>query len=240
MQADIEALGRLGCHSCSVITALTVQDSRDVSRVLPQRKADFLRQARRVVADLPPAGVKIGLLGSAAIAGAVVELLHELPAIPVVLDPVLAAGGGQALAREDLITVLREKLLPLTTVLTPNIPEAETLADRRGSPADCAEILLGYGCGHVLITGTHDEREALVVNRLFGPEGDAAWDWERLPFSYHGSGCTLASALAGFLVQGLGVREAAYRAQLYTWSALREGWRLGKGQHFPNRRGVLP
>lgn len=234
LQADIETLGRLGCHAGTVVTALTVQDSRDVARVLPQAPADFLEQARCLVRDLPPAAVKIGLLGSAGVARAVAELLRELPDIPVVLDPVLAAGGGTPLARADLIEVLHGELLPLASVLTPNIPEAEVLSGER-EPKACASALLQMGAGHVLITGTHDEGSGKVINRLFGPEGEAEWAWARLPHSYHGSGCTLASALAGYLAHGLDMRLACEKAQVFTWEALAAGWRPGKGQYFPRR-----
>ncbi len=238
LQADIETLGRLGCHASTVVTALTVQDSRDVVRVLPQAPADLLEQARWLVRDLPLAAVKIGLLGSAGVARAVAELLRALPGVPVVLDPVLAAGGGTLLAREDLIEVLCGELLPLVSVLTPNIPEAEVLSGER-QPEACAKVLLQMGARHVLITGTHDEGSEKVINRLFGPEGDAEWAWGRLPHSYHGSGCTLASALAGYLAQGLDMRLACERAQVFTWEALAAGWRPSKGQHFPRRCNSL-
>ncbi|MBS1211680.1 MAG: putative phosphomethylpyrimidine kinase [Proteobacteria bacterium] len=236
MQADIEVLTSLRCHPCTVITALTTQDTRDVGRVLPQRKEDFLEQARWVLADMPVAAVKIGLLGSSEIAEAVAGLLRELPALPVVLDPVLAAGGGRELAREDLIAAIRSELLPLTAVLTPNIPEARTLAGGLENIFDCAEALRQLGCRHVLITGTHDGQSGRVVNRLYGSEGSETWEWERLPHSYHGSGCTLAAALAGFLALGKDMRVAAELAQRYTWEALRDGWALGHGQHLPNRQ----
>ncbi len=235
MQADIETLARLGCHACTLVTALTAQDTTNVRQVLPQQPADFLRQARLVIADLPVAVVKIGLLGSADIADAVAGVLsNELAGVPVVLDPVLAAGGGQALAREDLIRVIQQALLPLSYVLTPNLPEARQLADGLESPDDCAAQLRRRGCRHVLITGTHAEDEE-VVNRLYGPEGSSAWHWQRLPHEYHGSGCTLASALAAGLALGLDVGAACRLAQQFTWDALKSGHSLGKGQWLPDR-----
>ena len=235
LQADIETLSLLGCRPCTVVTALTAQDTTNVSAILPQDKADFLQQARLVIADLPVSAVKIGLLGSSAIALAVTGLLTgELAGVPVVLDPVLAAGGGKALAREDLISIIQNQLLPLTFVATPNIPEARQLAGGRVSPADCAAALLRLGCQQVLITGTHDTGGA-VVNRLYGPQGMRSWEWPRLPHEYHGSGCTLASALAAGLAKGLTIEEACFQAQQFTWKALQTGFRLGKGQWLPNR-----
>jgi len=236
VQADIETLSRLGCHACTVVTALTAQDTTNVRQVLPQHPADFLNQARLVIADLPVAVVKIGLLGSADIAHAAVELLRgELAGVPAVLDPVLAAGGGQALAREDLIRAIQRELLPLSFVLTPNIPEARQLAGGLETPDDCAAQLLRLGCKHVLITGAHAEGGD-VVNRLYGAYGSSAWHWQRLPHEYHGSGCTLAAALAAGLAKKLDVEEACRQAQQFTWSALKSGYALGKGQWLPNRR----
>jgi len=235
LQADIETLTRLACHPCTVVTALTAQDTTNVRRVLPQRPADFREQARLVIADLPPAVVKIGLLGSAEIARAVGELLTgELAGVPVVLDPVLAAGGGKPMAREDLIEVIRHTLLPLSFITTPNIPEARQLAGGLDAPDDCATELLNLGARHVLITGAHAD-EVDVVNRLYGAEGAAAWHWPRLPQVYHGSGCTLASALAAGVALGLAVEEACQQAQQFTWESLASGFSLGRGQWLPNR-----
>jgi hydroxymethylpyrimidine/phosphomethylpyrimidine kinase len=235
IQADIESLHAIGCHPCTVITALTVQDTRDVRRVLPQQAACLLEQAAAVVEDLPVAAVKIGLLGSAELASAVARLLASLAPVPVVLDPVLAAGGGGELASAELLERLRCELLPLATVLTPNAPEARRLAGLDGPLDRCAEVLLAAGCGHVLITGTHEAEGAEVVNRLYHRNGSRRWTWPRLPHSYHGSGCTLAAALAGFLALGHGVEAAAIEAQAYTWQALAAGRRLGRGQHLPAR-----
>ncbi len=235
LQADIETLARLGCHPCTVVTALTAQDTTNVRKVWPQKPDDFVEQARVVTADLTVTAVKIGLLGSAGIAHAVSDLLsHELAGIPVVLDPVLAAGGGMTMAREDLIEVIQHVLLPLSSVLTPNIPEARTLSGGLESPDDCAAHLQRLGCRHVLITGTHDD-ETEVVNRLYAPHESFSWKWKRLPHEYHGSGCTLAAALAGGLAKGLTVKEASWEAQKFTWASLEGGYALGRGQFLPNR-----
>ena len=237
LQADIETLTRLSCHPCAVVTALTAQDTVNVRRVLPQQSEDFLEQARLVIADIAPAAVKIGLLGSADIARAVCGLLaDELAGVPVVLDPVLAAGGGKAMAREDLIEVIRHGLLPLSFITTPNIPEARQLAGGLESPDDCAAELLRLGVRYVLITGAHAD-EADVVNRLYSPQAASSWHWERLPQTYHGSGCTLASALAAGLAHGLDVEEACRNAQRFTWESLASGYALGQGQWLPNRLG---
>ena len=235
LQADIETLSRLGCHACTVVTALTAQDTSNVRVVLPQKKSDFLQQARLVIADLPISAVKIGLLGSTDIALAVAALLaDELAGVPVVLDPVLAAGGGRAMASADLVEVIRSRLLPLASIATPNIPEARQLACGMESDGDCAAELLRLGCQQVLLTGTHAASGA-VVNRLYRRQGMLSWEWPRLPYEYHGSGCTLASALAAGLAKQLALEDACLQAQQFTLASLNSGFVLGKGQHLPNR-----
>ena len=235
IQADIETLHRLGCHPATVVTALTTQDTRNVTAIHPQDAATFLQQARCVAADLTIAAVKIGLLGSSELAFACAELIAELPAVPVVLDPVLAAGGGSDLATKDLIESMRSVLLPRATVLTPNSPEARRLTGKTQLD-ECALSLLEAGCANVLITGTHEENDrARVVNRLYGTHECLNWHWQRLPHNYHGSGCTLASAIAGYLALGKPLPEAAFEAQEFTWNTLANAYALGRGQHLPNR-----
>lgn len=233
IQADIEMLFRLGCHPCTVITALTEQDTHDVRRIYPQDPAEFRAQALTLVDDLPPAVIKIGLLGSSALAVPVAEILDRFPHVPVVLDPVLAAGGGREFGCGELVTVLRDLLVPRCTVMTPNTHEARRLTDRHDLD-QCAARLLSLGCRSVLITGTHDESED-VVNRLYAVSGMRCFHWSRLPETYHGSGCTLAAATAGFLARGLPVEEAVARAQAETWNSLQASHHPGRGQWLPDR-----
>lgn len=234
IQADIETLGRLGAHPVTVVTALTIQDTVDVRRILPQRPEDLLEQARVLVADLPVAAVKIGLLGSPELVTAVAELLSEIGPVPVVLDPILAAGGGRELATTGLIAALREYLLGCTTVLTPNTPEAfrltgHTEADR------AAAALLATGCRNVLLTGGHEAGDQ-VVNRWYSAAGVKRTAWPRLPGVYHGSGCTLAAAVAAGLARGEPVATAIAEAQRFTHAALSRAHRFGHGQWLPERR----
>jgi hydroxymethylpyrimidine/phosphomethylpyrimidine kinase len=233
LQADIETISRLGCYPCTVVTALTVQDTRNVRRVLPQPPEDFLEQARTLLADLPVAAIKIGLLGSVPIVRAVAELLAEMEGVPVVLDPILAAGGGRNLAGGGLIAEIKARLIPRATIVTPNTPEARKLAGK-DDPDDCARELLRLGCPNVLLTGTHEDGPD-VVNRWYGADGVMSRRWPRLPGSYHGSGCTLASAVAACLARGCSMETAVREAQRFAWEALNRGWQLGKGQFLPNR-----
>ena len=239
--ADIETVVSLGCHPAPVITALTVQDTHDVHDLLPVEPELVLAQARAVLADLPVAAFKIGVLGSADNAAALHELLISHPDIPVVLDPVLAAGGGTALANGDLIEAIRDLLLPLTTVLTPNSIEARRLAPEADTLEACGMALLARGCRQVLLTGGHEPADE-VVNTLYGNNRRLeSWRWPRMPGEHHGSGCTLAAAIAALLAQVQrpgsepAMLSALYRAQHYTWRSLQAGYRAGHGQMIPNR-----
>jgi hydroxymethylpyrimidine/phosphomethylpyrimidine kinase len=237
LQADLLTLAGLGCHPLSVVTAITAQDTRGVEDVMALEPAWISRQARLVLADMRIAAFKIGVLGSARNAEAVAAVLAEHPRTPVVLDPVLASGRGDALADAETLQALRERLLPRTNVLTPNSLEARRLAHAgtRANLAECARVLTESGCKYVLVTGTHESGPE-VVNRLFGGEGLVREDrWPRLPGEYHGSGCTLASAVAAFLAKGMDVPAAAQAAQDYTWKSLQAGFAPGRGQHLPNR-----
>jgi hydroxymethylpyrimidine/phosphomethylpyrimidine kinase len=234
VQADIETLVSQQCHAASIITALTEQDTRNVKKLIPQRPDDIISQAATLLADLPVKAIKIGLIGHHDTAAAIQTILTGHPQIPVVLDPVLAAGGGAELASEKLIAAITGLLLPCTTVLTPNSEEARRLTGL-SDLQECGLALLDKGCDYVLITGTHETSPA-VCNQLFH-DGRLleTFTWGRLPASYHGSGCTLASAVAGLIAQGLDPFQAATEAQDYTWHALEAAYQPGQGQHNPNR-----
>jgi len=237
LQADLLTLASLGCHPLSVVTAVTAQDSGGVEGVLALEPAWIARQARLVLADIAVAAFKIGVLGSARNAEAVAEVLAAHPRVPVVLDPVLASGRGDVLADAQALQAIRASLLPRTTIATPNSLEARRIAHAgaQASVAECARVLIDAGCNYVLVTGTH-ESGPQVVNRLFGTEGPVREDaWPRLAGEYHGSGCTLASAIAAHLAKGMDVPSAARAAQEYTWQALQAGFAPGRGQQLPNR-----
>lgn len=235
IQADIETLASLGCHAASVVTALTVQDTCDVKGFQPVDAELVMEQARAVLEDLPVVAIKIGMVGSAAVAAAIHSVLGDYPHLPVVLDPVLAAGGGGDLSGNELIEALTTLLLPRTTLITPNSPEARRLAPEGDTLDACAQQLLETGCRYVLITGTH-EGEPQIAHRLYG-QGRLlqVFRCKRLPHHYHGSGCTLASAIAGRLARGDDMETAVAIGQAYTWQSLNNGFRIGMGQHLPGR-----
>ena len=245
LQADLLTIAAHGCQPLTVVTALTVQDTAGVEDLLPLDGDWVADQARALLEDMPVAAFKLGLLGSIEAITAVAEVLSDYPDVPVVFDPVLASGRGDAFADEDVVAAMIELLLPLTDILTPNSLEARRLAQELGTPADlpeCAHLLVNAGCAHVLITGTHEQSQR-VTNSLYGSHGPIRHDdWERLPGSYHGSGCTLASAIAANLAWGQPLSEAVQAAQHYTWHSLAAGFRPGMGQFLPNRlwRTVQP
>jgi hydroxymethylpyrimidine/phosphomethylpyrimidine kinase len=336
MAADIQAISAMGAHALPVLTAITVQDNNRVHAVLPVAPEVLLQQARVLLAQVPVAAVKIGIPGSAENAQAIATLIGELRAThrqaagvapgwaqrlysdpPVVLDPVLRSGHGDALGRDDAVQALAP-LLPLATLVTPNGPEAAALAgaaarhrvaprsaaareaalagagsgagpggwtdpsphgigagiaagavagagagaafgDAYGARAAThggglggaagaapeggfaalavpgvppiwhgtahgdalahARVLRAMGCGHVLVTGGHDEGSDVVVNRWLGPDRQQNWSWPRLAGSFHGSGCTLASATAALLALGQPMAQALTKAQGYTQRA---------------------
>ena len=227
LQGDVLTLAALGCHPLSVVTAVTVQDTLGVRRVQALDAGLVAEQAQCLLDELQVAAFKIGVVASAANAAAIAAVIAEHARVPVVLDPVLASGRGDPLGDAAVPSALREHLLPLTTVLTPNTLEARAL----GGVAAC----IARGCKYVLLTGTHAESPE-VVNTLHGANGVEREDcWPRLPGSYHGSGCTLASAIAARLAHGDAVPEAVRAAQEFTWRALERGFKPGSGQHLPWR-----
>ena len=241
MQADIMALSSMGCHPLSVLTAITVQDTMGVEDIMPLDAELVADQARCVLEDMPVAAFKLGVLGSVETIAAIAEVVSDYPEVPLILDPVLASGRGDELASEDMVSALRELLVPQTTIITPNSIEARRLALDDGEDGDeltleeCARRIIASGCEYVLVTGTH-ENTPEVINTLFNEEGTVRSDsWRRLAGSYHGSGCTLASAIAATIANGLPMNEAVKDAQEYTWQSLKSAFRPGMGQQLPDR-----
>jgi hydroxymethylpyrimidine/phosphomethylpyrimidine kinase len=241
LQADVLTLASMGCHPLSVVTAITVQDTTGVEDVMPLDAEWVADQARCILEDVPVAVFKLGVLGSVESIAAIAEIVSDYPEIPLVLDPILASGRGDELASEDMLSALRDLIIPQATIVTPNILEIlriaydENVEEDNPDLAEAARRILETGCEYVLITGTHSN-STQVINTLYGREGVVRSDgWERLAGSYHGSGCTLSSAIAAGLAQGLDIAEAVAEAQEYTWQTLKDGFRLGMGQPIPDR-----
>lgn len=251
MQADLLTITSMGCHAATIVTGYTVQDTAGVQDFVAVDADHVDDQARTILEDMPVAAFKIGVLGDVETVAAVAEIVSDYPDLPVVLDPVLASGRGDVFADDDTLLAIRELLIPQVTLITPNSYEARRLATiedsadqddaaRTAISLDAAAAkLIGWGIEFVLITGTH-ENTTEVVNVLYGEEGDATVmirsdAWKRLPGSYHGSGCTLASAIASLLATGVDLEDAVREAQEYTWQTLNAAFRPGMGQFIPDR-----
>lgn len=241
LAADILTLASLGCHALPVVTAITVQDTAGVQDFMAVEPDWLEDQARLLLEDMHVNAIKVGMIGSVENLAVIAEIASDYPDIPLILDPVLASGRGDALAEEALIQAMRELLLPHTFLVTPNSVEARHLAsddpdEQEDLPLDiAASRLIECGCEYALITGTH-ENTPQVVNTLYTQLGRGASEtWTRLPGSYHGSGCTLASAVAGLIASGSDVMTAVKEAQEYTWQSLSNGFRPGMGQFIPDR-----
>ncbi|HET6725581.1 MAG TPA: hydroxymethylpyrimidine/phosphomethylpyrimidine kinase [Gammaproteobacteria bacterium] len=232
--ADIQTLTALGVHPAAVATTLTVQDTTNASQVRVLEAEFVVAQARAILADMPIAAVKLGLLGSAATGSAVAALLDELPEVPVVLDPVLVASGGAQLAEDELIDRMRDTLLPRATLATPNRREFLRLTSAGGDSERAAALLAG-GCANLLLTGGDDDT-TVVRNTLYRPSSaPQQYEWPRLAGAFHGSGCTLAAAAAAALAKGMIVPDAVVAAQEFTFRSLQSAHRPGRGQPIPNR-----
>jgi len=235
LEADILTLASLGCHPAPVTTAVTAQDTTGLKQFTVVETELIIAQARAVLEDMPVAAIKTGMLGNSAVVTAVESILVDYPDIPVVVDPVQATDGGQALVEESLVAALRTLLLPRTFLVTPNSQEAKLLAPGADTLDACAQELMSLGCQYALVTGAQDNTPQ-VINRLYGNMRLLeSFTCERLPENYHGSGCTLASACAAGLAHRLEPTHAVSQALRYTWQALKHGFRPGMGQHIPDR-----
>jgi hydroxymethylpyrimidine/phosphomethylpyrimidine kinase len=235
IQADIEALVSVGCHALPVITAITAQDTQDVKGYMPLDVDLITEQARAVLEDISVDAIKIGMLGSVEAAEAIHSILKDYGNLPVIFDPVLVSGGGTPLSDDELIEAIRALIVPLCTIITPNSLEARQLCIEADNLDACAHELMDMGANYVLIKGSH-ENTVKVINTIYGNNRVLErFEWERLPYTYHGSGCTLAASLAGLVAQGVDPISAAREAQQYTWETLKHATRKGMGQHIPER-----
>ncbi|RME35679.1 MAG: hydroxymethylpyrimidine/phosphomethylpyrimidine kinase [Gammaproteobacteria bacterium] len=237
IQADIETIHSLGGRALTLVTLLTAQNTRGLHHSWPV-PADLLgAQLDLLLEDLRPAAVKIGLLGSAEQAKLLAGRLARLER-PVVLDPVLASGAGQPLADGPLIEALRRHLLPLSTLITPNGPEALRLSGEETLTA-AAGRLQTLGARWVLVSGGHGPEGEEVVSRLQGPGGvQEAFRHRRRPGNIHGTGCTLSAAIATLLTRGLAPPEAVRQAHRYTARAVAEAVTPGGGAPIPERLDI--
>ena len=233
--ADIEAISSHGVQVAPIITAATVQDTQNVMSFAPMPADLIIEQARAVLEDMPVSVIKIGMVGSSEIAEAIHTILLDYPSLQVVYDPVFSTEKNSALSTPNLVDTVRSLLLPLTTVLTPNIFEVHALAPGSDTPVAAAIGLLETHCEYILLTGTHAKTPD-VEHMLYSNHRELKrFTYPRLPHKYHGSGCTLAASLAALLALGQEPVGAAHQALDYTYKTLLNAHRLGMGQYHPDR-----
>jgi hydroxymethylpyrimidine/phosphomethylpyrimidine kinase len=242
IQADIKTITALGAFAATAITALTAQNTTGVHGVMPVPPAFIRQQIQVVLSDIGADIIKIGMLGDAATIDAVADALADFaPGVPVVLDPVMVAKGGQALLVPQAVETLRRRLLPRSAVITPNLPEAEALTGltirTEADMASVATAIRAMGVPAVLLKGGHLPSET-VVDLLTTDAGIEAFRGPRIASRHtHGTGCTTASAVAAGLAQGLSLRDAVNRAQLYVRAAIAAAPGFGRG-HGPLNHAV--
>ncbi len=232
VQADIKTITALGGHAASAITAITVQNTLGVGAVHPVPPELVVAQVRAVLDDIGADAVKTGMLGSAEMVETVAEILTGV-SVPVVIDPVMIAKGGAALMDERALAAVRGRLIPLATLLTPNAPEAAALTGLVVETTDdlrrAGEALLAMGAAAVLMKGGHVPG-ASVTDLLITPAGETGFSGARIDTRHtHGTGCTLASAIATGLAQGLTLEAATARAWAYVAEAIRRAPGFGAG-----------
>ncbi|WP_025828956.1 bifunctional hydroxymethylpyrimidine kinase/phosphomethylpyrimidine kinase [Acetobacter okinawensis] len=237
IQADIKAITALGGYAMTAITALTAQNTQGVQDILPIPPGFVREQIRSVVSDIGVDAIKTGMLGGVAqtqtVAEEIARIRQQKPDLVVVVDPVMVAKGGAALLAEDAVACLHTTLLPLATLITPNLPEAEKLTGQSIHTEEdmrAAALWLHERTGaSVLLKGGHMAGENLV-DVLLGPTGFTTFTGRRIATRHtHGTGCTLASALATTLAQGLSLPDALSQSCLYVQEAILQAPELGRG-----------
>ena len=234
IQADLKAVSANGGYGATALTALTAQNTTGVTGVVPVSPEFVAQQMRAVFDDLDVAAVKTGMLGDATLIETVAGELSRWSAGPVVVDPVMVATSGALLLPEEAVACLREVLLPLATVLTPNRHEAEVLTGARiqseEDAAEAARRLVQLGAGAALVKGGHSDDPSVVVDVLWDGAQLHRWTNPRLNTPHtHGTGCTLSSAIATQLGRGLTLPEAITEARAYLQGAIAQGLAIGAG-----------
>lgn len=236
LQADIKTMSALGIYATTAVTAVTVQDGSGVKIVDPVSPDTVSAQIRAVMRYIRPKAVKIGMLCNKAIINAVADALCKYKGLPVIVDPVISASDGTPLLDNDAISLFKARILPLASIITPNIPEAQILSGIIGSVEEMAKILLGY-CDAVLIKGGHSDDPDTSVDLLYCSDGNvSSFSAPRLNSeNTHGTGCTLSSAIASFVASGCDFLQACRRAKEYVYDAIAQGAnvRFGHGHYGP-------
>ena len=232
IQADLKAFQGLGVHGCSVVTALTAQNTQKVIRAETVKPAMVAQQIQALISDLPPAAIKTGMLGSAEIISVTAKALKDLNC-PVVCDPVMVATSGDSLIDQAAVRVMVEALFPLCRLVTPNLPEAEVLSGKRIENHDdilqAAQIILGMGPESVLIKGGHGSGSHVQDYWTDGKRGFWLTNSRLAVENSHGSGCTLSAAVTAALALGYPLEDALVIGSAYVHRGIRTGKGVGQG-----------
>lgn len=250
IQADIKTISALGCYATSVLTALPVQNTQGVRKIYPIPMEAVGDQIEAVMEDILPDAIKIGMVHTPELVEMIVRTLKNYTGIPIVFDPVMVATSGHRLIEEDTIDALVGKLLPIATVITPNMDEAAILADREVKTLEhmriAGEQIRKLGCNNILMKGGHQETPK--ITSLFFDDSNRCHAYEVTKITTnntHGSGCTLSSAIASYLAQGTNLHDAVDQGQRYVHNAIYSGKnvRTGKGNgplnHFFNPQKMI-
>ena len=241
IQADIKTISALGAYAASAVTAITVQNTCGVTGVHPVPPAYVKAQIEAVMTDIRPRAVKIGMINDAGIIRAIAENLKRYTPYYIVLDPVMISTSGHKLMEEDAITALTSQLMPLATLITPNLHEAEALAGKKistvGGMVTAARELLAFGSQAVLVKGGHlEEEEMCDVLYIKGEDQPHHFSSPKIESrNTHGTGCTLSSAIATYLALGEPLEEAVRKAKAYVY----QGILSGKDVHIGEGHGPL-
>lgn len=234
IQADLKAMSALGCYAMSVLTAVTAQNTQGVLGVQPVSAEMVALQLQAVLEDIPPLAIKTGMLFDATIIEAVATALEQVD-IPLVVDPVMVATSGDRLLSKEAEEVLKRRLLPLATLLTPNLMEAEVLSgvkiDSRSALYASGQYLLAHGPKAVLIKGGHTA-DTEATDYLFTDKGVTTFSSARIETANtHGTGCTLSAAITAYIARGLSLEKAIEQSKEYLSEALNSGKMvaIGKG-----------
>lgn len=249
IQADIETLSRHGVHCLPMITLNTVQDSKGIKKIHKTPDHFLLEQFENLKNDIHIDAIKIGMLADIEQINCINNILASMNGTPVILDSIFSSGLGSEIKKADFIKAFCEKLLPLSFITTPNFPEAQkmfsAITANNNDETDFEKLsvaMLNQGAQHVLITGTHyKEQASRVTHQLFQFVEEKkllekTFTNPRLQHSYHGSGCTLSSAIAANLAKNQGTFDAVSNALNFTFHSLQNAYPLGKHQYFPNRQ----
>ncbi len=234
VQADLKTMSALGCYAMSVITAVTAQNTQGVLGVQPVSAEMVALQLQAVLEDIPPLAMKTGMLFDAAIIETVATALEHVD-IPLVVDPVMVATSGDRLLSEEAEEVLKQRLLPLSTLISPNLMEAEVLSgvkiDSQSALYKAGQYLLALGAKAVLIKGGHTV-DTEATDYLFTDKGVTTFSKSRIDtMNTHGTGCTLSAAITAYIARGLSLEKAIERGKEYLSKALNSGKMvaIGKG-----------